>query len=303
VNWFFIALIAPFLYALANHTDKYLITKYLKNGEAGAFIIFSALFSVVALPIVALIHPGVMNVTLATAVGQAINGMLVVVSILCYFYALDKDEASFVVPLYQTMPIFGFILGYFILGESIRTTQILASLVILAGATILSIDFTGKFRLKKEVIGYMLLASLMYAISTVMFKFIAVGEENFWPSLFWNLVGKALLGIIFFAFIRSYRRQFVTMIKSNAISAIALTSLSETLFILAEAISAFATFLAPVFLVLLVDAFQPVFVLILGILLTVFFPKISQESLTRKSLIQKFVGVGIIVLGTYFVAA
>lgn len=301
MNWFLIALIGPFLYGLANHTDKYLLTKYLKNGEAGAFIIFSALFSVVALPIVAVIHPGVFNVSLGAAVGQAANGMLIVLSVLCYFYALNKDEATYVVPLYQTIPIFGFILGYFILGETITPIQAMASLIILAGALVLSVDIKGKFRLKKEVIGLMLLASLFYAISSVSFKFIAVGQENFWPSLFWTLVGKIVLGLLFFAFVASYRRQFLKMIGSNGVPAIVLTSMSETLFIVAEAVSAFATLLAPVVLVLLVNSFQPVFVLVLGVLLTVFFPKISQESLSRKSLIQKIVGVGIIVLGTYFI--
>ncbi len=303
MNWFFIALIGPFLYALANHTDKYLISKYLKNGEAGAFIIFSALFSIVTLPIIALIEPGVAAVGWKVAIGQAINGMMIMLSILCYFYALHEDEASYVVPLYQTMPIFGFILGFIILGESITGAQAMASLLILAGASVLSIDIKGKgkFRLKKKVIGLMLAASFFYALSTVMFKFIAVGEENFWSSLFWTFVGKVAIGVIFFACVSSYRVQFMKMLRSNGAGPIALTSLSETLFIGAEAVSTFAILLAPVFMVLLVDAFQPIFVLIMGVLLTVFFPKISQESLSRKNMIQKILGIGIIVLGTYFV--
>ena len=37
----------------------------------------------------------------------------------CYLYALGIDEASFVTPFYQTVPIFAYFLGYFVLGETI----------------------------------------------------------------------------------------------------------------------------------------------------------------------------------------
>ena len=42
MNWFFIALAATLCYSSANHLDKYLITKYLREGAAGALTIFSA---------------------------------------------------------------------------------------------------------------------------------------------------------------------------------------------------------------------------------------------------------------------
>jgi hypothetical protein len=52
----------------------------------------------------------------------------------CYLYALDIDEASFVTPLYQTVPIFAYFLGYFILSETITLAQGLGSFVIIVGA-------------------------------------------------------------------------------------------------------------------------------------------------------------------------
>src|ERR1035437_9572169 len=98
MSWFFIALIGPILYAIANHTDKYLISKYLKGGQVGSLVIFSAIFSVIALPIIIFIHPVVFGVSLVQGLVLAVNGMLVVVAVLLYFYALHKDEASYVVP-------------------------------------------------------------------------------------------------------------------------------------------------------------------------------------------------------------
>lgn len=300
MNWFLIALIGPILYSLSNHTDKYLISKYLKGGAVGSLIIFSSIFSVVALPVVLFIHPSVFTIGILKGIALAFNGMLLVIAILCYFYALHKDEASYVVPFYQMIPIFGFILGYFILGETISVIQGIASFVIIIGALVLSFEFGDEIKFKKEVVLLMTLASVLYAINGVIFKLIAL-KDGFWLSTFWSLVGKIVLGVIFLIFIQSYRQQFFEMLKENKVAVLGLNSLSEMLFIVAESVMQYATLLAPIALVLLVNSFQPFFVFIIGIFLTLFFPNISQESLSRKNVIQKIIGIGLIIIGTYFI--
>src|SRR5680860_354219 len=44
MTWILISVAAPLLYAIANHTDKYLLERYFKGGEVGSFIIFSSFF-------------------------------------------------------------------------------------------------------------------------------------------------------------------------------------------------------------------------------------------------------------------
>lgn len=263
-------------------------------------IIFSAIFSVVALPVIILVHPAIFGVSLMQAIVLGINGMLVVFAILFYFYALHKDEASYVIPFYQTIPIFAFILGYFILGETITKIQGIASLIIIIGALVLSFELgLGKIRFKKEVVLFMLGASLLFAVNGVIFKLIAV-DEGFWPSTFWGLVGKIILGFGFLFFVPSYRKQFLAMLKENKVAVLGLNSMSESLFIVAEAVMGYAIILAPVALVLLVNAFQPLFVFIIGVGLTLLFPKLANESLSKNALIQKMCGIGLIIVGTYF---
>jgi len=302
MTWFFIALIGPVLYAVANHTDKYLISKYLKGGAVGSLIIFSALFSVVALPVVLFIHPNVFAIRAFDAVVLTLNGMVLVLPVLCYFYALHKDDASHVVPFYQTIPIFGFILGYFFLGETPTIIQLIGSAVIIVGALVLSFELEDKIRFKKEVVLLMMAASVLYAVNGVVFKFIAL-DVGFWLSIFWSLLGQTLLGLLFLIFVKSYRAQFLAMLRENKSATLGLNALSETLFILAEATTQYATLLAPIGLVFLVNSFQPFFVFIFAIFLALFYPNISQESLHRKHLFQKFVGIGVIILGTYIISA
>ena len=175
MNWFFIALCAPFLLACANHNDKFLLSRYLKEKNIGSIVIFSSLFSGVAIPIVLFIQPDVYDVSLVQGSAVVATGMLSVLAAVCYLYALDLDEASFVTPFYQTVPIFAYFLGYFILGETITLTQGLASFVIIVGALALSFEVgPRRMRFKRNVVALMLAASFLSAINGVIFKLIAV---------------------------------------------------------------------------------------------------------------------------------
>jgi hypothetical protein len=42
MSWFFIALWAPFLLAFANHNDKFLLSRYLKEKHIGSIVILCA---------------------------------------------------------------------------------------------------------------------------------------------------------------------------------------------------------------------------------------------------------------------
>jgi drug/metabolite transporter (DMT)-like permease len=160
MSWFFIALCAPFLLACANHNDKFLLSRYLKEKSIGSLVIFPSLLSGVAIPIVLFNQPEVHDVSLVQGSAVVATGMLSVLAAVCYLYALDLDETSFVTPFYQTVPIFAYVLGYFILGETITLWQGLASLVIIAGALALSFEVGWRgMRFRRNVVALMLAAS------------------------------------------------------------------------------------------------------------------------------------------------
>lgn len=299
MTWFWIALIGPVLYAVSNHIDKYLVDKYFKNGEAGAVVLFSALFSIVVLPVIYIIEPAVFSLGFKTTLALTLNGTTNIICLILYFKALRNEDASSVVPFMQTIPIFGFIFGYFILGEVLDEKQILACILIIIGTIILSLKFErGKVYFKKRVAALMLFSSLIFGISGVIFKLIAT-EQGFWVSAFWEFAGKVLLGIVLFSAVSSYRKQFLHVMKTNNFSAMSVYSFNEFIFVLADVASIYATLLAPIALVMTVNGFQPVFVFIFGIILTLFFPKIVKESLRKNELAQKILAIGIITVGTY----
>ena len=302
MSWFFIALWAPFLLACANHNDKFLLSRYLKEKSIGSIVIFSSLFSSVALPIILFIQPDAHNVSLGQGSALVATGMSSALAAVCYLYALDLDEASFVTPFYQMVPIFAYVLGYFILGETITAAQGLGSLVIIGGALALSFEFGRRgLRFKRNVVALMVGASFLAAVNGVIFKLIAV-DKGFLVSLFWGFAGQVMAGLTLLVCVPSYRRDFLGLFKPSKVAAVGLIALSETLFSVSEAITLYATLLASVALVLLVNSFQPLFVLLLGIVLTLFFPGVGKESLDRMKMLQKGVGIGLMVAGGYLIS-
>jgi drug/metabolite transporter (DMT)-like permease len=301
MSWFFIALWAPFLVACANHNDKYLLSSYLGEKNIGSIVIFSSLFSGVAIPIILFIQPDAYDVSLVQGSALVATGMSSVFAAVCYLYALDIDEASFVTPFYQTAPIFAYFLGYFILGETITLAQGLGSFVIIAGALALSFEFGRRgMRFKRNVVALMLGASFLSATNGVIFKLIAL-DKGFWVSLFWGFVGQVMAGLTLLVCVPGYRRDFLDLFNQRKVAAVGLIALSRTLVSVSEAVTLYATLLAPVALVLLVNSFQPLFVFALGIVLTLFLPRVAKESLGRTKMLQKAVGIGLMLVGGYLI--
>ena len=90
--------------------------------------------------------------------------------------------------------------------------------------------------------------------------------------------------------------------SSTRAAAVGLIALSKTLFGVSEAVTLYATLLAPVALVLLVNSFQPLFVFTFGIVPTLFFPGVAKESLDRMKMLQKAAGTGLMLVGGYLIS-
>lgn len=303
MNWFLIALINPLAHSVANHFDKYLLSKHIKGGTVGALIVFSSLFAVVALPIIILIKPDILaTVTFWQAAVLILNGALVSVAIALYLYALDVDEASYVAPFIQFYPLFGFVLSYLFLGEVLTSNQIFAGLFIVLGSLLLSIEFTkAKRKFKTKLIVLMIGSCFFYALNAVIFKAIAI-DQGFLNSLFWDMLGKFLFGVGIFLSIKPYKDQFLNLIESNGVKIVLLNMLNEVVGLVGELATIFAVLYAPVALVQSVSGVQPLFVLILGVLITIHFPRFGKEELSRRHMTQKITGISIVTIGVLFLS-
>jgi drug/metabolite transporter (DMT)-like permease len=302
MNWFIIAIIAPFLFSISNYIDKYLVSKYFKNSGPGALVIFSSLIGLFLLPIIYLFQPSVINIGLGFAVLMIFNGFLYIITLIPYLYALQRGDASTVVPLYQLIPAFTYGLGLIFLKESLTILQVTASLLIIIGAMGISFEYSlGKFKINKKSLLLMVLSCFLIALNLIIFKFVAI-RESFWTTSFWEYIGFSICALFLLIFIGSYRKQFISLFKNNKFKILSINAINEIINIIGKIIINFVSLLIPVTLVSVVGGIQPFFVLTLGVLLTLFFPDIIKEKIGKKYLFQKVFAIILMFAGVYLLS-
>ncbi len=299
MNWFLIALIGPALWALVNHIDKYIISKYFVGNGVGSLVIFTSISGFVISLFILVLDFGQIFISPFNAVLIAINGALLVASFIPYLYALEKEEASWASSLYQLIPVFGYLLGVIFLDEYLTTQQIFAALLVVIGAILISLDFSHIIKLKIKPFLLMVLSAFMIALNSVIFKVVAL-DSNYWGTAFWEYIGGGVFGLFLFTFIPLYRSQFIAIIKRGKKMVLGINLAAELLNIAAKLAANFASLLAPLVFVWLVNGFQPVIVFAYGIILTIFMPQFGKEDLSGKTIFQKLSAMSVMLIGIYF---
>jgi drug/metabolite transporter (DMT)-like permease len=301
MNWFFIALAAPFLWALVNVADNYLVKRFSekeREQSSGGLVLFSSLIGIVIAFFIWILVPNVFYIPLWDKLLLFVCGILTIVWIILYLFSLEIEEVSAVAPWFLTVPFFGYILGYIFLGETLTLNQLIGAGIIFAGLFFISLNFgPEKKESKGKHVFYMIFACLAIAISGIIFKYVTVGN-NFWVSSFWEYLGLGVSGLFIFLFIPKYRESFLRMRRTGGQTILLINIVSEFMSVAGNLLTNFALLLAPVAMVFLVGSFQPVAVLIITTFGTKFFPHIVKENISRQSMAKKLIAILIIVIGS-----
>ncbi len=302
MNWLILAISSALFAACVNFIDKYLISNKLKGSGIGSLVMFSSLIGLPVVVGIAVMHPEALLIPLNHAIWMVLNGMIFVAWVLPYFYALNKDDASVVAPLFQLSVVFSLILGYLFLGDSISLVEGIAAALIMLASLGIGVEWDGnsrKLHIKIEVIALMTLATLLIAINNVIFKGFAL-EYTFWTTSFWEYFGFFVMAILLFCLVPNYRRQFKSALKSNGVGILSLNFVNECLALAAKMLANYATLFIAVGLVKSVtEGTQMLFVLGLGVVLTLLLPNIIKEKIHTQYLMQKVIAIGIMIFGLF----
>lgn len=294
--WFVLAVAAPALWALSNHIDKYMLDQ--RRG-VGALMIYSAAIGLAIMPLIALLQPHVFAIGPAHGALMIANGALYILSLLPYYYALQRDETSTVVPLFQSTTIFSYLLGLIFLGEQLSWLQIAAALLIILGSVTISLEYGRRRpRFKADVFWLMLLAALLNALNWFLFKYIAI-QEDFWVSSFWEYAGFALAGAGLLLGVKPYRDELRASLRAGRWRLVGLVSLNETISISAKIATNIASLVAPLALIATAHSLQPLFAFGYALLLTRFLPRYGSERLSRPIVLQRLVAILLIIAGSW----
>jgi uncharacterized membrane protein len=305
MSWLVFAFSGPILWAISTHLDKYLVDRYFKCSNVAVLLIFTALIGLLALPFIWFLAPEVVSVGLVNAALMALSGILYMGAMLFYLRALQAEEASVVAPFFQAAPLFGFVLGYLVLGETLSPTQMAGGALIIGGTVLVSLrpdphDTKVETRFNFRLAALMLACALALAVSSLIFKIFAVRDE-FWPTTFWMFAGEALFGATLLA-IRSYRKQFIDLLRANPGAVLSINAVNELINLGGSLGTRFALVLAPLSLVQAIGSTTTLFVFGFGVLLSACFPALSRENLSRTELLHKGLAAVLVAAGAVLVA-
>jgi len=298
MDWILLALVSVLIWAGNNILDKIFLEKFVK--DIGAISIIVGFFSILVFFLL-LPFSNLSQFEFKDALIAMLAGFLLIVSYVPYLKALSIDEASRVVPVYQTIPIFVLVISYVLLGESFGAKSLIGFFVVLFGTLLLSLDkFSFGFISFRKSFRYMILTSLIYAFAIVIFKFVAK-DYDVVSTFCLEVLGSGLAGVAFWILIPKYRKEFNLALKNLPKKGFMVLAINEGTFLVGKLINAYALVLAPVALVSLVENTQPFFVLLYALFLSKFFPRILKEDFSKNSIKIKLVSLVIITVGTFLI--
>jgi uncharacterized membrane protein len=304
MNWLVFAFSGPILWAASTHIDKFLVERYFKDSDAAVLMVFTALVGVATLPFIAWLEPSVMGVGVTNAALMGASGILYMSGMLLYLRALQGEEASVVAPFFQASPLFGYVLGYLVLHETLSPQQLTGGALIISGTLLVSLRLggprAGAVRFNVRLAALMLGCALMLALSSLIFKVFALADD-FWPTTFWMFVGEAVFGAGLLAVTR-YRTQFAALMRTNPGAVIGINAANELINLGGGLGTRYALLLAPLSLVQAISSTTTLFVFGFGLLLSLFFPALGRESLSARDLLQKGVAAALVVVGAVLVS-
>jgi drug/metabolite transporter (DMT)-like permease len=284
------------------HFDKYLVERFFKESNVAVLLVFTAFIGLLLLPFIWVCEPSVTSPSAGSIALIMLSGILYMSALLLYLQALQSEEASVVAPFFQAGPLFGYVLAYLVLGETLSGRQMAGGAMIITGALIVSLRFApankaGEARhFKARLAMQMLTCGFIMALSGLIFKTFAIKVE-FWTTTFWMFVGEAIFGAALLM-IAPYRRQFVALLRANTGALLSINGSNEIINLTGGLGSRYALMFAPLSIVQAISSTTTLFVFIFGVVLSLFFPSLSRETLSARDLVQKgvaaiFVAVGV----------
>ena len=294
----FLTIFASFLWGVTNHIDKFLITGVDKSGSSiKTLLVFSTLIAGIILSPIWLIASkfsvGISGVSLICVL---LSSFAYILATFFYYKALEKNDASIVVVMFQLIPVFSYILALIFFKENLTIQQIIGSVIIILSAVLISLDFeerNGKGKWLALIL--MTLSSLLFATYFFLFD-IGIRNSPYNACAFWLQIGFLALGLILMC-IKSYRMTFVKAIKNNGRRYISLNVTNEAINLIANLLVNFANVTIPLALANVLNGFQGAFVFILGAIGVKVLPKYFKEDMRKKTIVQKVSCIIISIVG------
>lgn len=289
--WIVFALLAPVFWVFSNFVDKYSLERYTKG--IFDFLFFSTLTS--WLFVTALVTLFGFPLLIPHSIIPVFLGMALIYSYGFYGKSLKQGETSRLIILFQLIPVLTLVLAFLFLGQTISLKEFVAFLLVLIGATAISLDKTEVGTVFTKGAKWMFVAIAMWAV-IFLFADYALTKMSFEDFFILDTLGTALASIPLLL-IPFTRRQIIVGIKTAVPKKYGWFVLNNFFDFFGQMSMKKALALAPsAGLVTVVIQVQSFYGIVLGFLLTMLLPYVFKEDVSIKSL-RKKIGGALVMFG------
>lgn len=292
--WVLFGFTAAFIWATANIIDKYLFgSKLVKNPRVPvmvsgiiAFFVGILLFSF--FPETSLLWHQMLLALVA--------GILGTCSILLYFFAVQREEISRIVPLWFFTPLFILLLSAAFLGERLTFGEYFGVLFLVCGAVGITWQGGVRFRIRRAF-WFMIMASFLWGTGQVMTGYLLNFESliHIYPFSLWG----AFLGTL--PLWHDHKNDILHLYRQKEWKVFLLITMSESFSFLGTFLVYLGAQNSPLTLVSALTAVQPLLVLLMVFALTRLFPSIVKEESSHSIFVQKFVFIVTMIAGAILI--
>jgi transporter family protein len=292
-DWALFAIFAVFIWSVVNIVDKYVLTRWVANPII--LIMITGIIGLLA-GFIIFFTQGISYLSLQNTIFAIIAGTFYVLGNLLYFKAAKLNEISRVVPLFHLSPIFVLILAAIFLGEFFTPMKYLGIAFLVVGAFIISSKNLFSFRLDRSS-EFMILSTLSFSFTVVITKYLLAFAD------FWTIFSYIKFGTIFVLvpIFWLYFEELKSVARKHGKKVIGLISINESFNVFAVLLMTIAAASGFITLVESLASLQALFVFLLALGLSIFFPKILKEEISGSTILLKLIAIVLLIAGSIMI--
>lgn len=297
--WLIIVIVAYFLFAFVALGDKFLL-KGAPNPKIYTFYVgvFGS-FALVLIPFVGFSVPGFIELLFSL-----LAGAIFIAAIFTTFEGLERFEASRIIPaMGGFVPVFTLAFTYvFSRGQAVLGTKEIIAFVFLVLGSIL-ISYSPNRKLAFNSLKISAIAALFFSLGFILSKYVYL-MLDFWTGFIWIRIG-AVITALFFLFTRDVWQEIFTKKSVFNIKTGIFFVFNQAVGAVAFILQNWAIALAPLALLSIVNALQGIqylFLFVIILLVSLKSPKILEEKISKKIIIQKGFAMLFIISGLVILA-
>ena len=193
-NWLFLALLAPFFWALVNVIDVYFVKGIYKSEYDG--IIISGVFQILPWLLVPILGIGGEIKAFGTLLA-VLGGFLYMLGIFFYFRSLfAQADAALIVIIWSTVGVVVPLVEAIVFGERLTLMQYFGIAITFFGTALLSTDFRLRSRKLGKIYANMIFAVAFCSVALIL-EDRAYDRVSFWNGTLFISLGAFLCGMFF----------------------------------------------------------------------------------------------------------